>query len=309
MSAIFLSASVPDRENWIESARPHEIREAVVALATTVLPEYELVFGGHPAISPLVEHAARSLGAANRVHIYQSRHFEGKIPEAASKFENFHWTDKRDDQPSSLVHMRLEMLRSHEFAMSFFIGGMEGIFDEHKLFRELCANKPIYLVGSTGSASQRLLEEYKQDFSERGLYEELRSSKLYRSMFARLRDDAVRVNQTSRILSNALNMQNRDLLVSIWPTFKPQLVGSSSFAGGSPGDVVSDWAKLELRRICENSGEQGWVVLKLLKEPKNQNDPQKVAIVSSFLQLAFENKDFGLEALTGLAVVLFRSNE
>jgi len=57
LAPVFLSASVPDPSRhaaYFQTARPARIREAVTQLARVVLPHGLLVFGGHPAISPLV---------------------------------------------------------------------------------------------------------------------------------------------------------------------------------------------------------------------------------------------------------------
>jgi hypothetical protein len=56
---IFLSASIPDRDPYVRDSDPLAIREAVLALVAVTVRERRLVFGGHPAISPLVEHAAQ----------------------------------------------------------------------------------------------------------------------------------------------------------------------------------------------------------------------------------------------------------
>lgn len=186
MPAVFLSASVPYREGWVQGAKPTEIRAAVRALVSIVLPKYELVFGGHPDISPMVESAARSLGAVDHVHIFQSRFFEPRIPEVARKFENFHWTDRQDSMESSLLLMRREMLRFRPYVMGIFIGGMEGVVDEFRLLHENCPSVPAYPIGATGSAAERLLKEHQQSYQELGLYPELSHSRLYQSLFSKL---------------------------------------------------------------------------------------------------------------------------
>jgi hypothetical protein len=57
MKAIFLSASIPNREPFVHYFDAIAIREAVLALVSLCVRKTDLVFGGHPAISPLVEHA------------------------------------------------------------------------------------------------------------------------------------------------------------------------------------------------------------------------------------------------------------
>ena len=57
MFDVFLSASIPDKDRdpkYYETADFVAIRDAVIAIATVVVPEYRLVWGGHPAITPLI---------------------------------------------------------------------------------------------------------------------------------------------------------------------------------------------------------------------------------------------------------------
>lgn len=183
--AIFLSASVPYREPFVSECDPVAIREAVLALVAVALRERPLVFGGHPAISPLVEHAARSLGALKNVHIYQSRFFEDKIPEVARKFENLHWTERARDEAESLRLMRKEMIGSLDFCGAVFVGGMEGIFEESKSFREFQGDKPQLAIGSTGGAAEALLQEMRQTMND-STYRLLKEERRYRRVFREL---------------------------------------------------------------------------------------------------------------------------
>ncbi len=182
---VFLSASVPNEEQYMHRFDPLAIREAIIALAATTLRDRPLVFGGHPAISPLVEHAARSLGALEHVHIYQSRYYENRIPEVARKFENLHWTERGADEPESLKLMRREMIRSWKFCGAVFVGGMDGIFEESTLFREFHEDKPQIVLGSTGGAAKMLLETMRRDFDEI-TYKLLQEERRYRRIFRRL---------------------------------------------------------------------------------------------------------------------------
>ena len=190
--AIFLSASVPELPKKGETerlgsndVRPLEIRDAVLALVAVATKSHELVFGGHPAISPLVEHAARNLGTTERVHIFQSRFFEGMIPPEAKRFDNLHWTDRRDDIPSSLDLMRREMLGFRAYCAGFFIGGMEGIREERNLFAEMHPVAPIHLIASTGGATTILWKEMRNNV-ETDLYGALATEKRYAKLFRSL---------------------------------------------------------------------------------------------------------------------------
>ena len=54
---IFLSASIPLKERdpkYFNSADIIAIRDSVIALATVVLPNHRLIWGGHPSITPII---------------------------------------------------------------------------------------------------------------------------------------------------------------------------------------------------------------------------------------------------------------
>src|SRR3954467_421030 len=95
-NAIFLSAGIPDKNLDLWKPDILAIREAVLALVSVVIRTNPLVFGGHPAITPLVAHAARNLGAIENVFIYQSAWFEGKIPKEAREIPHFKLTERKD---------------------------------------------------------------------------------------------------------------------------------------------------------------------------------------------------------------------
>jgi SLOG cluster3 family len=186
---IFLSASVPVREPFVNYSDAIAIREAVLALVAVTVRERELVFGGHPAISPLVEHAARSLGALGHVHIYQSKFFEELIPPVAKEFPNLHWTDLAGSgggsQEASLELMRREMIGSRDYGAAVFIGGMEGIFDEIRIFKQLHPERMIIPVASTGGAAKNLIERGEGPPDEE-LLETLKTENRYRRLFMEL---------------------------------------------------------------------------------------------------------------------------
>lgn len=186
---IFLSASVPNREPFVQYFDAIAIREAVLSLVATQAREREIIFGGHPAISPLVEHAARSLGALDHIHIYQSRFFEDFIPDVAKQFPNLHWTRRQGeedgDRNTSLTLMRREMISSGDFCAAVFVGGMEGIFEEMRIFSELHPHAPIIPVASTGGASNDVFELMKDNF-DTDTQTLLRDENRYQRVFAKL---------------------------------------------------------------------------------------------------------------------------
>lgn len=178
--AIFLSASVPylrDRDNpaklppgyreadnrrWVDTAEERRIRKAVSQLCRFAFRhDVDLVFGGHPAITPMVLESARIFGGEERkrVVVFQSLFFETEIPEETYNLARWDlgtplWTAKEGSRWTSLTTMRREMLASPNLIAAVFVGGMEGLLQEAELFPSdgLC-----FAVGSTGGAARDLL--------------------------------------------------------------------------------------------------------------------------------------------------------
>ncbi len=175
----------------MHNSDPLLVREAILALVAVAVRSRELVFGGHPAISPLVDHASLTLGAQDNVYIYQSRWFEDVIPEVAKNFIDLIWTGKKGSQEESLRLMRTEMIRSRPFGTAVFIGGMEGIFEECKIFKELHPGKPLLPVASTLSAALDLFKA-GEGYQDEDIREELRTNKRYRALFRRILEEEPR---------------------------------------------------------------------------------------------------------------------
>jgi hypothetical protein len=181
---IFLSASVPNRDLNRYLPEPDLIRQAILALVAVSIPRRLLVFGGHPAISPLVEHAARSLKGVNKVHIYQSRLFQPVIPPEAKKFHNLHWTkvvrrsSAEETRRASLTEMRTKMIKSLQFGAAVFIGGMDGVEEEWELFGQQYPDAPRIPVASTKGAAMLLWRLHSPVNQE--LNDELRYRTLFR---------------------------------------------------------------------------------------------------------------------------------
>lgn len=186
MPAVFLSAGIPDqpeRGPYLETSDPVAIRDAVRALAATVLLQGNaIVFGGHPAISPLVLQVARSVERLESVVIYQSREFQDRLPPEAREFPNFVWTPRRDDREHSLLETREQMMSSHEFFAGVFIGGMDGVEREYEMFRLAHPHALALPVFTTGGAARLLWERSSNDLrgSVRSLLHETHQ---YQSLF------------------------------------------------------------------------------------------------------------------------------
>lgn len=161
---IFLSASIPVQERhqkYIDTADVIAIRDAVVALVTTVLPHHRIIWGGHPSITPLINYVMQKLelNVQKHVKLYQSLWFADKFPEDNNRFENIIFTEKLDADTSSIELMRNRMLSENEFEAAVFIGGMEGIVDEFKLFKSFHPDALLLPIASTGGATAIVYEE------------------------------------------------------------------------------------------------------------------------------------------------------
>lgn len=156
---IFLSASVPlpSRDaKYIETADIIAIRDAVIALTTVVLPHHRIIWGGHPSITPLIYYVMEKLDMNIQQHVklYQSLWFKDIFPPDNNKFENIVFTKKEDSIPASLKLLREQMFSENEFLAAVFIGGMNGIEDEYKMFREYHPDVILLPVASTGAATK-----------------------------------------------------------------------------------------------------------------------------------------------------------
>jgi SLOG cluster3 family len=189
---VLLSASVPsekraERYRRIDQAA-FEIEQAVISLARAVFSEGgRLVFGGHPAISPLVAMVvgeyreprfAESIEERQTgpVQIFQSRAFEGYLPDDTLLmyklgYASIHWVDAvglerfqpdaegaETSCPNSLRRMREDMFERARPDAMVCIGGMEGLEEEVDLGLKRTPPLPIYILERTGGAAALLRE-------------------------------------------------------------------------------------------------------------------------------------------------------
>lgn len=155
---IFLSASVPDPKRapqYAATADTVAINAAVSALVYVTLGRRPLVWGGHPAITPMILMAAEDVNVdyGRWVRLYQSDYFKDEFPEDNERFQNVTFTaDVEGDREKSLKLMRQRMFSEHSFAAAVFIGGMGGIVDEFELFTQAQPEAMVVPVISTGGA-------------------------------------------------------------------------------------------------------------------------------------------------------------
>ncbi|MFA1238181.1 hypothetical protein ACCC84_07595 [Serratia odorifera] len=161
MGAIFLSASIPvaGRKPFDEDCEPQMIQSAVIALTTVALGRRTIVWGGHPAITPMLWAAAEDLGVhyATAVKLFQTKFFEDDFPEDNKRFANVTFVEAVENcRVKSLQAMRETMLTSESFDAAVFIGGMDGIDDEYEMFHQMHPHVRCIPIAVTGGATREL---------------------------------------------------------------------------------------------------------------------------------------------------------
>jgi hypothetical protein len=186
---------------YLDAAEPVRIRSAVVALTRTMLLRgVRLVFGAHPSISPMVLDTARdialyrneqrsesdsrmapravssALAAKARVLIFQSAFFERELPQSTLQLASWQagvlvltravaGGTTGEARMSSLMRMRELMVSVPDLRAAIFIGGMEGVEEEARLFRQHAPARPMYAIASTGSAARNLWNHEPKRYS------------------------------------------------------------------------------------------------------------------------------------------------
>jgi hypothetical protein len=182
LGPVFLSASVPDPrrdEKYFKTGDTIAIRDAVIALLTVVLPRTRLVFGGHPAITPMVKWVADQLGAFENVRMFQSKFFRDKYLKDLAVFRYKETEPVSGNRDMSLLLMRTEMINSEPFSAAFFIGGMDGVEREYELIRESRPDVPRYPVYTTGAAARLIWTRERERLGEvPAIIREVRSAEL-----------------------------------------------------------------------------------------------------------------------------------
>ena len=195
---IFLSASMPNKEKnlkFFETADFIAIRDAVVALVNALIPHYCLVWGGHPAITPIIHEIfrKRNFSYNDYISVYQSEIFVGQMPQENFDFDNIIITDavRLDngaiDKDKSLALMRKRMLTDNPIYASVFIGGMEGVLEEYKLVKKYAPKAKIFPIASTGAAARFLYDKLLEE--DYALDDNLLTNYCYASLFDKLLAD------------------------------------------------------------------------------------------------------------------------
>ena len=183
---IFLSASIPLPERdpkYFETADVIAIRDSVLALTTVILPKYHLVWGGHPSITALIAQVLRHSNreANQHVTLYQSKYFEKYFPLENGSVAHIIVTPDLYDREKSLFEMRMRMIKDNHFCAAIFIGGMEGVEEEYKMFTAIHPDAKVFPLASTGAAAKLIFDASPGKFDKR-----LRTELTYSSLFKEL---------------------------------------------------------------------------------------------------------------------------
>ena len=191
LNLIFLSASIPSKERhrkYFDTADLIAIRDSIRALATVVIPKSKLIWGGHPAITPLIRYVMGRMNSNLKDHItlYQSNFFKHLFPPDNLFFENVEIVPENRDLESSLADMRNAMIRNNDFKVGIFIGGMEGVELEYKLFKESHPGALVLPVASTGAAAKIIYNSMEKKPDHR-----LQDDYAYMALFRSLLEDFI----------------------------------------------------------------------------------------------------------------------
>lgn len=183
---VFLSASIPlmerDPKYW-KTANNMAIRESIKALVVELaFANGQLIFGGHPAITPLISFMHRQMGlpTEGRVKLYQSREFEAEFPKLNADFPDLVVTPRGDSEEASKYEMRRQIITENDLSCAFFIGGMKGVLAEYDLLAHLKPEVKRYPIASTGAAAAIA---YEQPFDHDSA---LKTERTYSTLFRRL---------------------------------------------------------------------------------------------------------------------------
>lgn len=189
MMNIFLSSSIPypgRNELYLRTANVIAIKSSVKALTQVFIPYSNIVFGSHPAITPVLANMMRYMPREHhgRIKPYVSKKFKAVFPPEMKQFIDVVYTENIDDEIlPSLKLMRQRMIEETKFDAAFFIGGMEGIEIEYDLFRKSHPNAKTFPIASTGGASLELYNklEYQRD--------DLLRERTYPKLFAKIKTE------------------------------------------------------------------------------------------------------------------------
>ncbi len=186
LNKIFLSASIPTQYRdkvFYDTTDIIAIRDSVRALATVIIPKIQLIWGGHPSITPLIAHVMNRMDRNFNEHVsvYQSHFFDNNIPNIDIIPERITYTPSLTTQEESLNVMRVSMLKNNDFKAGIFIGGMDGILIEYELFCKYNPKAIVLPVATTGGAAKMIFQKKSHLYDPK-----LATDYAYMALFERL---------------------------------------------------------------------------------------------------------------------------
>lgn len=191
MINVFLSASIPlpgRDERYLRSVDLTLVREAIRALVVSLIEiRGHLVFGGHPAITPMLGTLYEDFGYSPRemVTLYQTEYYRKVFPRENSKFGRVVVTPDVGDREQSLSLMRSRMLTDAPIQKGVFVAGMDGVVEEFHKFVEIYGLEAALPLSSTGGAAKVIFDENLS--IRRSIGTELTYLSLFREEFSNLR--------------------------------------------------------------------------------------------------------------------------
>lgn len=162
--SVLLCASFPSEKRG-KAVSPYDvdaIADAVTAMTRAILEANgRIAFGGHPTITPLILLIASSRSERQLVDVYQSEWFVHEITPETRRLEDLgygkiHWTKREESLASSISTLRKVMLKESNPLGAVFVGGMDGLFEEYRLFRQEYPERPCIPIKGPGGAANRL---------------------------------------------------------------------------------------------------------------------------------------------------------
>ncbi len=187
---IFLSAGIPENEpdsDFFSTSDMVAIRDSVRSLASVVLTNKVLVYGGQPSITSLIRYILykSSIDQKDNIILYQSAYFKKEFPADNEFIPKKKIIEVGIDLESSLSEMRYQMIRSHSFSAGVFIGGKSGVIEEFNMFRKLHPNAVILPIASTGAAAKALYHLF--NFTDKRLLTDF----AYKTLFKHVLNDVI----------------------------------------------------------------------------------------------------------------------
>lgn len=115
-------------------------------------------------------------------------------------------------------------------------------------------------------------------------------------------------DEVGGLLFELASRSDRELASDVWPHVEVRFAPVGALAATSPLDALTDWAKLELPRLCRGAGDAGKLVLEYIRDPATSRRADRVTIIAELVAASFSEKPIDPPALFSLAVLAARLN-